>query len=309
MGLFDHLKTGLAKTRNQFLQTFGEIFLEEKPVDAETLHRLEEILVMSDMGAKTADRLMESLRPRIEKKELKDIILLKEALKEEMKKLLSLCNGSPRASRIPSTAPPRVILMIGVNGVGKTTTIGKLAHFFLKEGKSVLLAAADTFRAAAIEQLLAWGERNKIEVIAQRHGADPSAVAFDAYAAAKARKIDVLIVDTAGRLHTRSHLMEELKKIKKTLGKGDPASPHEVILVLDATQGQNALTQAKIFHEAIGVTGIILTKLDSSARGGIVIPIWSELKIPIQWIGLGEKLNDFEPFEPEAFVDALFSEN
>ena len=308
MGLFDHLKNGLAKTRSQFLQTIGDIFLEEKPVDMETLHRLEEILVMSDMGAKTADRLMESIRLRIERKELKDITLLKKALKEEMKKLLFRCGGSANLSRVSSTAPPRVILMIGVNGVGKTTSIGKLAYFFVKEGKSVLLAAADTFRAAAIEQLAAWGEKNKVEVIAQQHGADPSAVAFDAYAAAKARQIDVLIVDTAGRLHTKSNLMEELKKIKKTLGKGDPSSPHDVLLVLDATQGQNALTQAKIFHEAIGVTGIILTKLDSSARGGIVIPIWSELKIPIQWIGLGEKLDDFEPFEPEAFVDALFSE-
>ncbi|MBI1821204.1 MAG: signal recognition particle-docking protein FtsY [Nitrospirae bacterium] len=308
MGLFDHLKKGLAKTRNQFLQTFGEIFLEEKPVDQETLHHLEEILIMSDMGAKTADRLMESLRPKIQKKELKDLTQLKSALKGEMKSLLSSRKEHAEVFKAPFTGFPRVILMIGVNGVGKTTSIGKLAHYFVKEGKSVLLAAGDTFRAAAIEQLVVWGDRNKIDVIAQKHGADPSAVAFDAYAAAKARKVDVLIVDTAGRLHTKSNLMEELKKIKKTLGKGDPSSPHEVLLVLDATQGQNALSQAKMFHEAIGVTGIILTKLDSTARGGIVIPIWSDLNIPIQWLGLGEKLDDFEAFEADAFIDALFSD-
>ena len=308
MGLFDHLKKGLAKTRHQFLQTFGDIFLEEKPVDQETLLKLEEVLILSDMGVKTADRLMESLRPRIEKKELKDLAQLKEALKVEMKKLLSRDPDRREVFQAPSTSLPRVIMMIGVNGVGKTTSIGKLAHLFAKEGKKVLLGAGDTFRAAAIEQLAAWGERNRIDVISQQHGADPSAVAFDAYAAAKARKVDLLIIDTAGRLHTKSNLMEELKKIKKTLGKGDPSSPHEVILVLDATQGQNALTQAKMFHEIIGVTGIILTKLDSSARGGIVIPIWSELKIPIQWVGLGEKLGDLEPFDAEGFINALFSD-
>lgn len=306
MGLFDHLKKGLAKTRKQFSEAFEEIFLEERKVDEETLHRLEEILVMSDMGAKTAESLVASLKTRIDRNELKDLFQLKEALKAELKKLFSAAKHPESSDR--GKEPPHVIMMIGVNGVGKTTSIGKLAHRMIREGKSVLLGAGDTFRAAAVEQLAIWGKRNGVEVIAQQHGADPSAVAFDAYAAAKARKVDLLMIDTAGRLHTKSNLMDELKKVKRTLGKIDPASPHEVILVLDATQGQNALSQARMFHEAIGITGIILTKLDSSARGGIVIPIWTGLKIPIQWVGVGEKEEDLEPFDAETFIDALFSD-
>jgi fused signal recognition particle receptor len=306
MGLFDHLKKGLAKSRKQFSEAFEEIFLEEKKVDEETLHRLEEILVMSDMGARTAESLIASLQIRIDRNELKDLSQLKEALKAELKKLFSAVKRQEPLSLLKEA--PHVMMMIGVNGVGKTTSIGKLAHRMIKEGKTVLLGAGDTFRAAAVEQLAIWGKRNGVEVIAQQHGADPSAVAFDAYAAAKARKVDLLMIDTAGRLHTKSNLMDELKKVKRTLGKSDPSSPHEVVLVLDATQGQNALSQARMFHEAIGVTGIILTKLDSSARGGMVIPIWNELKIPIQWVGVGEKEGDLEPFEPDAFIDALFSE-
>ncbi|MBI3605852.1 MAG: signal recognition particle-docking protein FtsY [Nitrospirae bacterium] len=308
MGLFDHLKEGLSKTRRQFSQTFGEIFLEEKPVDEKVLEQLEEILILSDMGVKTADALMASLRERIKRKELKELSQLKEALKGELKKLFSL----PEKTEIPFQPlfrdRPRVVMVAGINGAGKTTTIGKLAHRLKREGRTILLAAGDTFRAAAIDQLKIWGERNGVEVIAQQHGADPSAVAFDAYAAAKSRKTDILIVDTAGRLHTKSNLMEELKKIKKTLGKSDPSSPHDLLLVLDATQGQNALNQARMFHEAVGVTGIILTKLDSSAKGGIVVPIWTELKIPIQWVGVGEKAGDLEPFDADAFIDALFTD-
>ncbi|MFI5304001.1 MAG: signal recognition particle-docking protein FtsY [Nitrospiria bacterium] len=306
MKLFGQIKKGLSKTRKQLSDAFEEIFLEEKGVDEDTLQRLEEVLVMSDMGARTASALMATLKPRIDRKELKDLIQLKEALKSEIKKLFSDTVSKSHPSYMKEA--PHVIMVIGVNGVGKTTTIGKLAYRMIKEGKSVLLAAGDTFRAAAIEQLKIWGSKNGVEVIAQQHGADPAAVAFDAFAAAKGRKSDILIVDTAGRLHTKSNLMDELKKVKRTLGKIDPTSPHEVILVLDATQGQNALSQAKIFHEAIGVTGIILTKLDSTARGGIVIPILSELKIPVQWIGLGEKEEDLELFDPESFVDALFSD-
>lgn len=306
MGLFDHLKKGLAKSRKQFSEAFAEIFLEEKGVDDSALQRLEEILVMSDMGAKTAQSLIASLKPRIDRKELKDLIQLKEALKVELKELFSALKR--RGPLSLSKEGPHVMMIIGVNGVGKTTSIGKLAYLMIKEGRSVLLGAGDTFRAAAVEQLTIWGKRNGVEVIAQQHGADPSAVAFDAYAAAKARKVDILMIDTAGRLHTKSNLMDELKKVKRTLGKGDPSSPHDVILVLDATQGQNALSQARMFHEAIGVTGIILTKLDSSARGGIAVPIWTELKIPILWVGIGEKEGDLEPFEPEPFIEALFSE-
>jgi fused signal recognition particle receptor len=306
MGLFDRLKKSLSKTRKQFSEAFEEIFLEEKGVDDETLQRIEELLITSDMGVKTAEALIASLKPRIDRKELKELSQLQEALKEELKKIFSDVKRKKPVEVARET--PHVMMVIGVNGVGKTTSIGKLAYRMIKEGKTVLLAAGDTFRAAATEQLTIWGKRNGVEVVSQQHGADPSAVAFDAYAAAKARKVDWLIVDTAGRLHTKSNLMDELKKVKRTLGKIDPASPHEVILVLDATQGQNALSQVKMFHEAVGVTGIILTKLDSSARGGIVVPIWNELKLPVLWVGLGEKEADLEPFDEEAFVDALFSD-
>jgi fused signal recognition particle receptor len=308
MGLIDHLKEGLSKTRRQFLQTFGEIFLEEKPVDEKVLEQVEEILILSDMGVKTADALMAPLRERIKRKELKELSQLKEALKGELKRLFSQPEQKEGPFQPLFGDRPRVVMVAGINGAGKTTTIGKLAYRLKREGRTILLAAGDTFRAAAIEQLIIWGDKNGVEVIAQQHGADPSAVAFDAYAAAKSRKTDILIVDTAGRLHTQSNLMEELKKIKKTLGKSDPSSPHDLLLVLDATQGQNALSQARMFHEAVGVTGIILTKLDSSAKGGIVVPIWTELKIPIQWVGVGEKAGDLEPFEAGTFVDALFSD-
>ncbi|MBI1824087.1 MAG: signal recognition particle-docking protein FtsY [Nitrospirae bacterium] len=306
MGLFDRFKKSLEKTRKQLSGAFEEIFLEEKGVDEETLQRLEEFLITSDMGAKAVEELMSSLKPRFDRKELKELNQIKAALKEELKKILSGIKKKNPKYEFHQT--PHVMMIIGVNGVGKTTSIGKLAHRMVKEGRSTLLAAGDTFRAAATEQLVIWGKRNGVEVISQQHGADPSAVAFDAYAAAKARKIELLIIDTAGRLHTKTNLMDELKKVKRTLGKIDPLSPHEVILVLDATQGQNALSQARMFHEAVGVTGIILAKLDSSSRGGIVISIWNELKIPIYWVGMGEKESDLEPFDADAFVDALFAD-
>src|SRR6202162_227837 len=290
MGLFDSLMgRGVEKTRFSFLEALKEALTGERPIDAQTLERVEEALIQSDMGVKPAALLMAAIRPRVAKREIKDLASLTGVLQEELQKLFQ--SLPPRPGIV---SRPHVIMMVGVNGVGKTTTIAKLTRRLSGEGKKVLLGASDTFRAAAAEQLSIWGARTGVEVISQQPGADPSAVAFDAYAAARARGADVLIVDTAGRLHTRVNLMEELKKIRKTLGKADPASPHEVLLVLDATQGQNALAQAKAFQEAVGVTGIALTKLDSSARGGVVVPIWNDLKIPVQWVGLGEKAEDFE---------------
>ena len=306
MGLFDRIKKGLSKTRKEFSSALEEIFLEEKGVDEEALERLEALLVRSDMGIRTAELLLSSLKFRIHRKELKDPAGLKEAVREE---LLKICSAAKTPESFPFRGEaPHVIMVIGVNGAGKTTTIGKLAFRLKQEKKSVLLAAGDTFRAAAAEQLILWGKRNGVEIVSQQPGADPSAVAFDAYARAKAKGIEVLIVDTAGRLHTKSNLMDELKKIRRTLGKVDPTSPHEVLLVLDATQGQNALNQARMFNQAIGVSGIVLTKLDSSSKGGIVIPVMSEVGIPVVWVGIGEKEDDLERFDAKSFVDALFSD-
>lgn len=272
-------------------------------VDDEVWEELEELLVSADVGVSTAGKLIEKVKQRVAQEKIKDASLVRDALKTEMVNLLRI--PLPEVPAVLS--PPRVMLVVGVNGSGKTTSIAKLAYGLKRSGKNVILVAADTFRAAAIEQLKHWGDRVGVAVIAHQSGADPGAVVFDALQAARSRQIDEVIIDTAGRLHTKFNLMEELKKVKRVSAKGDATAPHEVILVLDATTGQNGLTQARYFAEAVGVTGIFLAKLDGTARGGIVLAICDELKIPIQFIGMGEKLEDIMPFDAEAFVEALCS--
>ena len=273
-------------------------------IDDDTLEELETRLIMADVGVETTGRIIGDLERRLARKELSDIEALLRSLKNGLTGMLE-----PVAIplEIPAEPRPWVILVIGVNGAGKTTTIGKLARKLKAEGKSVMLAAGDTFRAAAIEQLQAWGERNDVPVIAQGPGADPAAVVFDAWKAAEARGIDVLLADTAGRLHSQSGLMDELKKIKRVLGREAPGAPHETMLVLDAGLGQNALVQAEQFHAALELTGITITKLDGTAKGGIVLAIANQLKLPIRFIGIGEKLDDMQPFDADAFADALLS--
>ncbi|MFN3535449.1 MAG: signal recognition particle-docking protein FtsY, partial [Desulfatiglandales bacterium] len=278
------------------------IVLGKKEITPELLDELEELLYTADLGVSTTEELLKRVREKVKRKELEDPSKLKEALKELMRDIL-LTKHQPL--RLDSE-DPFVILVIGVNGVGKTTTIGKLAYYFKNEGYNPLLVAADTFRAAAIEQLEVWGQRVGVPVIRQRLGADPSAVVFDGLEAAVNRKHKVVIIDTAGRLHTKYNLMEELQKIQRVAKKRIPTAPHEVWLVLDATTGQNAISQAKTFREAVGVTGIILTKLDGTAKGGVVISVSKELGIPILWIGVGEGLEDLRPFDPKEFVEAIF---
>ena len=300
-GFFERLKQGLSKTHSNLVGRIDSLVLGKKQIDAETLEELEEILIAADIGVATAVELIRMLEQRMKRNELKDGETLKKALKEEILARL-LKQAAPLDT---SAASPYVILVIGVNGVGKTTTIGKLASRFILEGKKVILAAGDTFRAAAAEQLEIWGKRAGADVIRHKEGADPSAVVFDACKAAIARKCDILIVDTAGRLHTKSNLMEELKKIKRILSRELPGAPHETLLVLDGNTGQNALAQAKMFHEAIGLTGIVLTKLDGTSKGGIVFAINKELSIPVKLIGIGEAIEDLREFDPKEFVDAL----
>ncbi len=273
-------------------------------IDEDVLEELETLLVMADVGVETTERIISDLQKSLARKELKDV----EALQSNLRK--SLCDilapvEAPLSVR--QTDGPFVILMVGVNGAGKTTTIGKLARRLKDEGYSVMLAAGDTFRAAAVEQLQAWGERNDVPVIAQQSGADPAAVIFDAWDAARARDIDVLLADTAGRLQSQSGLMDELAKVKRIVARRDEAAPHEVMLVLDASQGQNALVQAEKFHEALGLTGITVTKLDGSAKGGILLAIANKLKVPVRFIGIGEAAEDMQPFAAEDFVDALLA--
>lgn len=301
MGFFDKLKDGLAKTRKNIAERVESVFKGRK-IDAETLEELEEVLILADLGIKAATEITDFLKDKAKKGETGDAGDIKLYLKEEMKTML----GPPEPLRV-NGARPYVIMAVGVNGVGKTTTIGKLSERFASEGKSVLLAAADTFRAAAIEQLELWAKKTGAQVVKHQSGSDPAAVAFDAIEAAKVRNIDIVIVDTAGRLHTKSPLMEELKKIKRVVDRAVTGAPHEVLLVVDATTGQNALRQADIFNEAVNVTGIALTKLDGTARGGIVFAIKRELGIPIRLIGVGEGTADLRDFEPAEFVEALFS--
>jgi fused signal recognition particle receptor len=301
-GFVGRLRRGLEKTRRAFVGRLEKVLGDRETIDEEVLEEIEEILYTADLGVATAKRLLDDLRTRSEKGATAGALL--EALREAVEGIL----GPEGAAPVPlAEVGPHVVMFVGVNGVGKTTTIGKVAAQHVREGRSVILAAADTFRAAAVEQLEVWGERIGSPVIKQKAGSDPSAVAFDAVAAAKARHADLLFVDTAGRLHTKVNLMEELKKMKRVLGREVPGAPHEIILVMDATTGQNALSQARQFHEAVGVTGIALTKLDGTAKGGIVIAVHEELKLPIRYIGVGEKLDDLRPFDPRAFVEAIFA--
>ncbi len=300
MGFFDRLKDGLSKTKKNFVEKVESIFTG-RAVDAATLEELEETLIMSDIGAKSAEEIVGRLKEKVEKGEVRDAALVKDFLKKEMAEML----GRPHPL-VPFGEKPFVILAVGVNGVGKTTTIGKLAARFMEQGHSVMLAAGDTFRAAAIEQLEIWAGRSGAQLVKHQSGSDPSAVVFDAIEAARARAVDIVIIDTAGRLHTKSSLMEELKKIRRVCGKAMPGAPHEILLVVDATNGQNALRQAETFNEAVGVTGIALTKLDGTAKGGIVFAIKRDLNIPVRLIGVGEGIEDLQDFVPQDFVRALF---
>lgn len=305
--VFARFKQGLSKTRHQLGDGLARLLLGKKEIDSELLQELETLLLSADLGIDATERVLNQLREQVTRSQLSDGQALYSALNEQLQVLLS-----PAASPLSlDTAQhsPFVILMVGVNGAGKTTTIGKLAKFYQQSGKKVMLAAGDTFRAAAVEQLQAWGERNQVPVIAQHTGADSASVIFDAFSAAKARHIDVLIADTAGRLHTQNNLMEELKKIKRVIQKIDPTAPHEVMLVLDASIGQNALNQAREFHQAIGVTGITMTKLDGTAKGGIVFAIANELALPFRYLGIGEGADDLRPFDALQFVDAIFNDD
>jgi fused signal recognition particle receptor len=302
-GFFQRLRHGLSKTRSTLTGNLDRLFLGKKEITADLLEELEEILFTSDIGVKTAAELIDLLKEKADRKELKDPEKIKDVLKAHT---LSFLDVPPVAHALPAHGEPLVIMVIGVNGVGKTTTIGKAAHGFKLQGKQVMLVAADTFRAAAVEQLVIWGERVGADVIKQGTGADPSAVVFDALTAALARKTDIVLVDTAGRLHTKINLMEELQKIRRVADRKLPGAPHEIWLVLDATTGQNAISQAEIFDKALGITGIILTKLDGTAKGGIVVGISQQLNIPITHIGIGEKLDDLRPFNAEDFVGAIF---
>jgi fused signal recognition particle receptor len=301
-GFFERLKRGLSKTHENLIGRIDSLVLGKKQIDADTLEELEEILITADIGVATAVELIRILEQRLKRNELTDGEALKRALKEEILARLAW-QASPLDT---SEASPYVILVIGVNGVGKTTTIGKLAGRFIADGKRVILAAGDTFRAAAAEQLEIWGKRAGADVIRHKEGADPSAVVFDACKAALARKSDILIVDTAGRLHTKVNLMEEMKKIRRVLGREIPGAPHETLLILDAATGQNAISQAKFFKESADVTGIVLTKLDGTAKGGIVVAVSNEFKIPVRFIGVGEAVDDLREFAPAQFVEALF---
>jgi fused signal recognition particle receptor len=299
LNIIHSIRDGLAKTRKNLGDRIGSLVLGEK-IDESFLEELEEALIASDVGMKTASLVLADLKERFKRNDLSSPIQVRERLKQVLFGILA-----ERPASLALTGAPTIILVVGVNGTGKTTTIGKLAHRLQGEGKKVMLAAADTFRAAAAEQLMVWGDRNGIPVVKHKEGADPSAVVFDALASAKARGMDVLIVDTAGRLHTKSNLMEELKKIQRILARELPGAPHETLFVLDATTGQNALTQAKTFHKEIGVTGIVLTKLDGTPKGGIVFAINKELGIPVKFIGIGEGIDDLKDFDPQEFVEAL----
>ncbi len=302
-GFFARLKRGLTKTRSGLTGGIVDLVRGRKEIDDELLEEIETILLTADVGVDATQEIIGDLTQRISRKELADADALIGALREEMRGILDPC-GTPL--QLPTDGGTFVILMVGVNGAGKTTTIGKLARRFLEQGKSVMLAAGDTFRAAAVEQLQVWGERHDVPVVAQQTGADSAAVIYDALESARSRNTDVLIADTAGRLQNKANLMEELKKIKRVMGKIDAAAPHEVMLVLDAGTGQNALSQASEFHNAVGVSGITLTKLDGTAKGGVIFAIAKALGLPIRFIGVGEQAEDLREFEADAFVDALF---
>lgn len=305
-GFFSRLKKGLSKTRSGLASGLGNLLLGEKEVDADIMEEIETLLVMADVGIDATRIIIDRLGQKVGRRELTSSRALYKALQQELYQLL-LPIEAPLV--INDSKKPYVILIVGVNGVGKTTTIGKIAHRLKAEGKSVMLAAGDTFRAAAVEQLQVWGQRNGVPVIAQATGSDSASVIFDAVQAAKARGIDVLIADTAGRLHTKNNLMDELAKVKRVMAKLDAEAPHEVLLVIDAGTGQNALNQVKSFNEAVGVNGLALTKLDGTAKGGIIFALAKEFNLPIRFIGVGEQAEDLRPFAAQSFVEALFSES
>ena len=298
------MKQAVTRTRENLAERIEDVVSFGKEIDARTLDELEATLISADLGSTTTREVLSAMREKVDRKQIGDTTELKRVLKDE---LLTILNRAAESKPKIVAAPPEVILVVGVNGVGKTTTIGKLAHTLRGQGKTVLLAAADTFRAAAIEQLEIWGERTGTEVIKTKPGGDPSAVLFDALQAAKARKTDYVIVDTAGRLHNKQNLMAELEKMYRTAQRLVPGAPHETLLVMDATTGQNGLQQAKVFTEAAGVTGIVLTKLDGTAKGGVVVAISREMELPVRYVGVGEKVSDLIPFSAVDFVDSLFN--
>lgn len=307
---FTRLKKGLSKTRHSFTESIASLVLGRKEIDEDLLDELEMILLTADVGIDATDRIIQNLTEQVSRKELRDPEALITSLKNQLQEILEpMSRPLDIDSHLAKNSGPFVILMVGINGVGKTTTIGKLAKKYQLEGKSVMLAAGDTFRAAAVEQLQTWGERNNVPVMAQKTGADSAAVIFDAIQSAKAKKIDVLIADTAGRLHTQSNLMEELKKVKRVIAKVDETAPHEVMLVIDAGTGQNALNQAQQFQESVEVSGITLTKLDGTAKGGIVFALAEQRQIPIRFIGVGESIDDLRTFDSKSFTEALFDQS
>jgi len=305
-GLFGRLKAGLSKTRNGLTESIANLVVGRKQIDDELLEDLETQLLTADVGVEATQSIIKDLTQRVARKQLNDPEALLAALHDDMQAMLAPVD---HPLEIPPSEQPFVLLMVGINGAGKTTSIGKIARRLRDEGRSVMLAAGDTFRAAAVEQLQTWGDRNQVPVVAQQQGADSASVIFDALQAAQARNVNVLIADTAGRLHTQSNLMEELKKIKRVLAKLDASAPHEVMLVVDAGTGQNALNQAQQFNQTVGLTGITLTKLDGTAKGGIIFAIAKQLGIPIRFIGVGEAVEDLRPFVSAEFVDALFEKN
>jgi fused signal recognition particle receptor len=304
-GFFKRLKNRLSKTRSNLTDGMASLLLGKKQIDDDLLEELETLLLTADVGVEATSRIIDDLTGQVRRKELSDPAALSGILKQQLADILSSCHQEEQQA---AADKPQVILMVGINGAGKTTTIGKLAKKLQDDGKKVMLAAGDTFRAAAVEQLQAWGERNDIPVIAQHTGADSASVLFDALQAATARNVDVLIADTAGRLHTKSNLMDELSKIARVMKKIDPDAPHEVMLVVDAGTGQNALNQAEQFNKAVKLTGITLTKLDGTAKGGIIFAIADKLKLPIRFIGIGESIEDLRPFDADEFVNALFEQ-
>ena len=307
MGWFQRLNEGLSKTRSAVRQSLDR-FLGRTPEPA-LLEELEAALLGADLGGRVVDRLMRQVNEQARGEQAASVQALQNVLSRSLYDILAQVSGPSFAQLVDQGPKPFVTLVVGVNGVGKTTTIAKLAQRLTQRGRQPLLVAGDTFRAAAIDQLQVWADRVGVQIVRQRHGADPAAVAFDGMAAAKARSADVVLIDTAGRLHTKSNLMDELRKVKRVIGRELPGAPHEVLLVLDATVGQNAMAQARLFHEAVGVTGLVLTKLDGTARGGIVVAIAEEFKIPVRLVGVGEGIDDLQDFNPEAFVAALFGQS
>jgi fused signal recognition particle receptor len=303
-GVFEKIKQAVRKTQDNFTEKIQDLVSGRKEIDRDMLEELEGIMIGADIGVATTTEILNSIRDQVSRRTLQDPAELRTAVKAELRRILTVNDAAPKDIE---DAGPFVILMVGVNGVGKTTTIGKLASRFRKDGKSVMLCAADTFRAAAIEQLEVWSTRSNAPLIKQKAGADPSAVLYDALQSAKAKKIDVVIVDTAGRLHTKHNLMSELEKMTRVAKREIPGAPHEVLLVMDATTGQNGLTQAREFTKSAGVTGLVLTKLDGTAKGGVVTAIARELKIPIRFVGVGEKIDDLVEFSADDFVESLFA--